>query len=109
MPNLASQMRVAFSKIVSKTGCKSPGERADDAQHFRRRRLLLQRLGEVGRALAQLVEQPRILDGDDRLVGEGRDKLDLLVGERTHLVARIRVITPIGFPSRSSGTPSSVR
>jgi hypothetical protein len=26
LPNLASQMRVAFSKIASKTGCKSPGD-----------------------------------------------------------------------------------
>ena len=33
-----------------------------------------------------LVEQPRVLDRDHRLVGEGRDKLDLLVGERTHLL-----------------------
>ena len=33
----------------------------------------------------QLVEQPRVLDGDDGLVGEGRHQLDLLVGERAHL------------------------
>jgi hypothetical protein len=26
LPNLASQMRVAFSKIASKTGCKAPGD-----------------------------------------------------------------------------------
>ena len=34
---------------------------------------------------AQLVEQPRVLDGDDGLVGEGLDQLDLLVGEGLHL------------------------
>ena len=30
---------------------------------------------------AQFVEQPGVLDGDDGLGGEGRDQLDLLVGE----------------------------
>ena len=33
-----------------------------------------------------LLEQPRVLDGDHGLVGEGRDQLDLLVGERLHLL-----------------------
>ena len=36
------------------------------------------------------------------------DQLDLLVGERPHVV-RVKTITPIGSPSRSSGTPSMVR
>ena len=36
---------------------------------------------------AQLVEQARVLDGDDGLSGEVRDQLDLLVGERTDLLA----------------------
>src|SRR5258706_13935227 len=40
--------------------------------------LLLQRL-------AQLVEQPRVLDGDDGLFREIADKLDLLVTERLHV------------------------
>ena len=39
-------------------------------QHFRRRRLLLQRLSQIVSALAQFVEQPRVLDGDDGLGGE---------------------------------------
>jgi hypothetical protein len=38
------------------------------------RGLLLQRL-------AQLVEQPRVLDRDHCLVGEGRDEFNLPVGE----------------------------
>src|SRR5262249_5449275 len=45
------------------------------------------RLAEIGRALAQLVEQPSILDGDDGLVSKVRDKLDLLVGESLSLLA----------------------
>ena len=35
---------------------------------------------------AQLVEQPGVLDGDDRLRGEILDQLDLLVAERAHLL-----------------------
>src|SRR5260370_25326639 len=35
-----------------------------------------------------LVEQPHVLDGDDRLIGEGRYQLDLLVCEWPYLGAR---------------------
>ena len=56
-------------------------------QDFRGRRLLFQRFGEIGRTLAQFVEQPRVLDGDHRLGGEVMDKLDLLVGKRANLLA----------------------
>ena len=84
---MASQIRVAFSNIALNTGSSSPGELDDDLQHLRGRRLLLQRLGEIVGALAQLVEQPRVLDGDDGLGGEVRDQLDLLIGERTDFLA----------------------
>ena len=104
-PNLASQMRIAFASMVSNTGSNSPGRRRDDLQHLRGRGLLLQRLGQLARARLHLVEQPHVLDSDHRLVGEGLDQLDLLVGERTHALA-MQTITPIGFPSRRSGTPS---
>ena len=49
-------------------------------QHLRGCGLLLQRL-------PQFVEQPRVLDGDDRLRGEVLQQFDLLVGERPHLLA----------------------
>ena len=52
------------------TGSSSPGELEMTLQHLRGRGLLLQRLGEIVGALAQLVEQPRVLDGDDGLRGE---------------------------------------
>src|SRR5262249_4723083 len=39
-------------------------------------------------ALAQLVEQPRVLNGDDRLAGEVGDQFDLLFGEGTHLLSQ---------------------
>jgi hypothetical protein len=37
--------------------------------------------------LLQLCEQPDILNGDDRLVTEGLDERDLLVGERLDLAS----------------------
>ena len=47
LPNLASQMRVAFSSMAWNTGSRSPGELEMTLQHLRGRRLLLQRLGQV--------------------------------------------------------------
>ena len=51
---------------------------ADDAEHLGRRGLMLQRFAQLRIALLQFLEQPHVLDGDDSLVGEGRDQLDLL-------------------------------
>ena len=65
MPNLASQMRVAFSSMAWNTGSSSPGELEMTFSTSDGRGLLLQRLGQIVGALAQLVEQPRVLDGDD--------------------------------------------
>src|SRR6516225_2243411 len=59
---------------------------ADNSEHVRRRRLLLQSLCEVRGAPAQFVEQPRTLDGDDGLRREVGDEFDLLVIERTNLL-----------------------
>jgi hypothetical protein len=65
------------------------GRGVDDLQDLGRGDLLLQRLGdpaiallELPIAVLQLLEQPGVLDGDDRLVGESLDQLDLLGGER---------------------------
>ena len=54
---------------------------ADDAQDLARRRLLLECLGDVAIACLQFREQANVLDCDDRLIGEGRHELDLLVAE----------------------------
>ena len=76
----ASQSRAADSTSVSSTACRSKVER-------------LMTLSTSAVAVcccsdfAQLVEQPRVLDGDDGLGGEVRDQLDLLVGERADLLA----------------------
>ena len=56
--------------IASNTGCVSLSELLITSKDFGGRGLLLQRFGEIVGALAQLVEQPRILDGDDGLSGE---------------------------------------
>ena len=63
------------------------GRRArNHAKDVARRRLLLQRLGDGAVLLLQLLEQAHVLDGDDRLVREGLEQRDLLVGERAHFL-----------------------
>jgi len=58
------------------------GRAADDLQHLRRRGLLLQCLGKIVRALAQFIEQPRVLNGDDGLGSKGPEKRNLFLCER---------------------------
>jgi hypothetical protein len=53
------------------------GRGGDDAQDLARRGLLLERLGEVVVLGLELLEEPDVLDGDDRLVGEGLEQRDL--------------------------------
>ena len=43
---------------------------ADDLEHIRCRRLLLQRLAKFGGARLHVLEQADVLDGDDSLIGE---------------------------------------
>ena len=56
---------------------------ADNAEHLRRRRLMLQRFAQFCVALAEFLEQSHVLNGDHRLVGESFEESDLLVGEWT--------------------------
>src|SRR5262249_55372379 len=78
-----AELRVAQPRGVRQHGLeyrfKLAGRARDDTEDLRGRGLLLQRL-------AQLVEQPRVLDCDDGLLGEARYQRDLLVGERAHLL-----------------------
>ena len=83
---------------------RSPGD-CDDLEHIGGGSLLLQRF--ESRAL-QLVEQPRVLDGDDGLRGEILDQLDLLVGERANLLA-VDDDCADEFIVLSIGTASNVR
>ena len=59
----------------------------DHAQNLARRRLLLQRFGQLAIASIEFVEQPDVLDGDDRLASEGLEKFDLLIGKRANFGA----------------------
>ena len=68
-------IRPAFEHRL-KVECRT----ADDLEHVGGRGLLLQRF-------AQFIEQARILDGDDGLGGKILHQLDLLIGERPHLLA----------------------
>ena len=56
----------------------------DGLAHLPERLQLGDRAGQLGRARLHLLEQPRVLDGDDGLVGEGLDKLDLTLAVRLH-------------------------
>ena len=102
-PCCAPQSRVAFSINGFEDGLEVECRAADDLQHLGGRGLLLQRLGHLAIAGLQLLEQPHVLDGDDGLVGEGLEQLDLPVGERTDLAPRDDDRAD-GLPSRSIGT-----
>ena len=64
------------------TGCSSPGDAANEvAQHISSTRGLL-----FQRELAQLVEQPRVLDGDNGLAAKSvTSSICFSVNERTVL------------------------
>ena len=98
----APQNRAALSATTSMTGWRSVGELA-----------ITRRISAVAvccsSASFRLVEQPDVLDGDDRLGGEGLEQCDLL-GPRTAATSRrATVMVPIGSPSRSIGTARTVR
>ena len=57
---------------------------ADDAEHLGCCRLMLQGFTQFCVALLQFLEQPDVLDGDDRLVGKGFKKRDLFFSKRPH-------------------------
>ena len=81
-------MRVAFSSMAWNTGSSSPGELEMTCSTSEVAVCCSSDSRKLARARLHLVEQPHVLDRDHRLVGEGRDQLDLLVGERPHLGAR---------------------
>ena len=58
---------------------------ADDAEHLGRCRLMLQGFAQFRIALLDLFEQPHVLDGDHRLVGEGLHQLNLSFCKRLDL------------------------
>ena len=78
-----------FSATVSNTGSEIERRAADDVEHVGGGGLLLQRIAQLVGALLLGLEQPHVLDGDHRLVGESRQKRDvLLLNGRTSLGGR---------------------
>ena len=63
--------------MAAKTGSNSPGDELMT--------LKTSDVAVVVQQLAQFVEQPRVLDGDDSLRSEVSEQLNLLVGERASL------------------------
>ena len=78
----ASHSRAADFDQRIEHGLQVEGRAADHLEHIGGGGLLL----ELNR-LAQLVEQPRVLDGDHGLTGEFSHHFDLLFGERANFLA----------------------
>jgi hypothetical protein len=80
-----AKLGVAYADGLLQHGCKHrlkiAGRAADDLEDLRGRGLLLQRFAEVGCALTQLIQKPRVFDSDDCLVGKIGYQLDLAFGE----------------------------
>ena len=92
----ASQSRAAEFNEGLQHSLQIKRRAADDLEHVGGCGLLLQRF-------AQLVEQPRVLDGDDGLVGKvSTSSICFSVNGRT--LGAMNVITPNRVPSRNSGT-----
>src|SRR5262245_11310741 len=60
----------------------------DHAKHFACCCLLLECLAQLTRPRLHLLEQPRVLDGDNRLVGECLKESNLFLAERRHTCPR---------------------
>ncbi len=80
----AQRDRVSDDRLKHRLHIRRRG--TDCAKNFRGRCLLLERLGEIAVARLHFLEQPRVLDGDHRLVGEGGEEIDLFVAERSPLL-----------------------
>src|SRR5260370_30100157 len=109
--------RVAVDAVEDQLGVAENGveRRAQLVTHIGKKlRLVLARLRELPALVLDLAEQPHVLDGDCRLVGKGRDQIDLFVGEWSHsggcavrkrhgelLLARESLLTRRAIPSYS--------
>jgi hypothetical protein len=79
------------------------GRTANHLEHFTRRRLLLQCLGEIVVTLLQFFEQPHVLDRDNCLVSEGFKKRYLLFAKRLDLLsANVNHPNRIAFAEQGS-------
>ena len=80
--------RLAVNAVDNELGIAENGieRRAQLVTHIGEElRFVLARFLDLPALVLDLLEQPHVLDGDTRLVGEGLRQFDLLVGERPHL------------------------
>src|SRR5207237_5226692 len=81
-PENVGKQAIAKSNRISRNGIEyrlDIGRRAaDHPQDLTRRRLLLQCFSKLTVASIELVKQPHVLDGDDRLIGATLKLRDLL-------------------------------
>ena len=99
----AREQRAGSYRRSCRTPARCRSATADHLQHFGGRGLPLERL--LG-----LVEQPRVLDRDHRLVGEGLQQRDLLVGERLRRLPQDRRCSRCrGPPTASAQEAESCR
>ena len=85
LPISASHSRAADSTSVSQHRLQIERRAADDLEHVSGGGLLLQRFAQIIGALLHFVEQPRLLDGDDGLIGESLQQFDVVIGEMAGL------------------------
>src|SRR3954471_5564388 len=84
-PRAEQPQQVTYDGVEYRLGV--PHRAADRSENFRRGGLVFQRFRQIVGTLAQLVEQPRVLDCDHGLRGEVLDQLDLLFVEWTNFLA----------------------
>ena len=70
---------------------------------------ILERLRQLPRALLHLGEQPRVLDGDDRLTGEGFQETRPAPWGNNCGSSRMTAMAPIATSSRNIGTTRILR
>ena len=80
-PLVAPHNSVALRAIASEDRLHFGRRAAYRRQDLAGRRLMFQRLRQVSRLRLHLVEQPRVLNGDDRLIRESLEQLDLTFRE----------------------------
>ena len=87
----ARRRTVRPSRKVRRIAHGAPDDRVEDRLHVGRRAADhaqdLARRRQVAVPSLQLVEQPHVLDGDHRLIGEGLEERDLVVGESAGVAA----------------------
>ena len=82
-PTSSTELHSILNKRL-KNRLKIERRSTNNFQHIGSRRLLLGGLLQVACARLHLLEQPRVLDGDHRLVGEGLHQGDVIIGKQSN-------------------------